>query len=198
MPMRFAMVSEYARRSWERAILFASNHTDGRIHDMPPLNGLKVIRSPIHGYGVIALRAIRKGEIIVHGEGIPYHEDDDFDDTYALVMYSGDEGPDDGPDMLLDLTDQTRWINHSCDPNTEVETLWNPETQTGEAWWIAVRNIKPGDELTYDYAFSAHLAEPCACGSPRCRGVIVDENEIHLVPKKYRHLIKPRRMRRSA
>lgn len=169
---------------------------------MPPLDGLKVIRSPIHGYGVITLRPIREGEVIVYGDGIPYHEDDDFDDTYALVMYSGDEGPDDEPDMLLDLTDQTRWINHSCDPNAEVDTLWDPIAETGQAWWVALRDIAPGEELTYDYAFSAHLAEPCACGSSRCRGLIVDESEIEQVPAKYRHLIKrPRRragVRKSA
>jgi hypothetical protein len=113
-------------------------------------------------------------------------------------MYSGEEGPDDGPEMLLDLTDQTRWINHSCDPNTEVDTVWDADTRTGQAWWIALRNIKPGEELTYDYAFAAHLAEPCSCGSSKCRGLIVDESELHQVPKKYRHLIKQRRVRRSA
>jgi SET domain-containing protein len=162
---------------------------------MPPLDGIKVIRSPIHGYGVQALRPFQPGEIIVHGDGITYHEDEDFDDTYALLMYSGAEGPEQGPELLLDLTDQTRWINHSCDPNTEVETLWDAETRTARAWWTALRPIAAGEELTYDYAFAAHLAEPCSCRSPRCRGVIVDESEIHLVSGELRHLLRRARKR---
>lgn len=157
---------------------------------MPLLDGLRVVRSNIHGYGVIALRAFSEGEIVVYGEGIAWHVDDEFDDTYALLMYRGDEEDDEEPQMLLDLADQTRWINHSCDPNTYVDNEYDPETGTGTAWWTALRDIRPGEELSYDYAFTASLAEPCSCGSARCRGVIVDEDEIHLVPKKLQHLVR--------
>lgn len=159
---------------------------------MPALDGLKVIRSSIHGYGVIALRPFKEGDIIVYGDGVVYSEDDDFDDTYALLLAypEDDESSDSGPQLLLDLTDQTRWINHACDPNTEVDTSWDPETGAAYAWWVALRDIAVGEELTYDYAFSAHLAEPCACGMARCRGVIVDESEIDQVPEKYQHLLR--------
>lgn len=165
---------------------------------MPTLDGLKVIRSSIHGYGVVAVRALRAGERIVEGDGIPWHRNDDFDDTYALLMYSGTESEDDDPEMLLDLTDQTRWINHSCDPNTEVDTEFNPETETGRAWWIALRNIEPGEELTYDYAFSAEVAEPCFCGSGSCRGVIVDVDEISDLRPKLGKLVTSRYRRATS
>lgn len=163
---------------------------------MPPLLGLKVIRSSIHGYGVIAMRPFRQGEILTYGDGIVYSEDDDFDDTYALLLYYPKKKKD--PHLLLDLTDQTRWINHSCDPNTEVDTHWDPKTGNAQCWWVALRDIEVGEELTYDYAFSPELAEPCACGSDLCRGVIVDEELIHKVRKKLRPLVRKARLRRSA
>lgn len=160
---------------------------------MPALDGLKVVRSPIHGYGVIALRPFEAGDIIVYGDGVVYSENDDFDDTYALLLYIPDEDEHgrSEPQLLLDLTDQTRWINHACDPNTEVDTSWDPLTGAASAWWVALRDIAVGEELTYDYAFSAPLAEPCSCGTERCRGVIVDEDEIADLPARLRRMVRP-------
>jgi hypothetical protein len=43
------------------------------------------------------------------------------------------------------------------------------------AWWVAKRDIPVGEEITYDYAFAAEVAEPCACGAGTCRGLIVDD-----------------------
>jgi hypothetical protein len=165
---------------------------------MPSLDGLKVVKSSIHGYGIIALRPFQAGDILVYGDGVVYSEDDDFDDTYSLLLNipEEDEDGDVEPQLLMDLTDQTRWINHACDPNTEVDTSWDAETGTARCWWVALRDIAVGEELTYDYAFSAHLAEPCACGTSKCRGVIVDEDEIADVPARLRHLVKARYRKR--
>ena len=153
---------------------------------MPPLHGLKVVNSEIHGYGLIALRPFHEGEIITYGDGILYTEDDDFDDTYALLLHYSEEESE--PHMLYDLTDQTRWINHSCDPNAEVDTYWDPESKTALTWWRALREIEPGEELTYDYAFEAELAEPCACGTELCRGLIIDSRQLHRAPEQLKHL----------
>lgn len=161
---------------------------------MPALDGLKVIKSSIHGYGVIALRRFQAGEIIVYADGVVYSEDDDFDDTYSVLLNipEEDEHGNLETQYLLDLTDQTRWINHACEPNTEVDTSWDPETRTGRVWWIALRDLAAGEELTYDYAFSAHLAEPCACGTRKCRGLIVDLDEIADVPARLRRHVTAR------
>jgi SET domain-containing protein len=161
---------------------------------MPPIPGLRVILSPVHGYGVIAERPIADGDIIVHGDGVVYRETDDYDDTYSLLLAVDESGPE-PMQLLYDLTDQTRWINHSCAPNTYVDTSWDPDTKTATAWWVATRDIAVGEELFYDYAFSAELAEPCACGAPTCRGLIIDEDEMHLVdqiPAHHRHLLRAR------
>src|SRR5207249_1041275 len=100
---------------------------------MPLLDGLRVVSSRIHGYGVVATRAFAAGETVCFGDGVLYQPDDDFDDTYALLL----DGPD-GDDVLWDLVDQTRWFNHSCDPNTEVRSRWDDEVKQIRAWWVAL------------------------------------------------------------
>ena len=159
---------------------------------MPLMDGLKVVRSGIHGYGVIALRKFSKGDIILYGDGVLYREDDDFDDTYALILPGYEPGPDgeEGPPMFWDLACQGRWINHSCDPNTAVESRWLADQKTVEAWWEALRDIEPGEELAYDYAFTASVAEPCNCGTALCRGLIVDPDEIDDVPAHLRKYLR--------
>lgn len=159
---------------------------------MPLMNGLRVVHSSIHGYGVAATKPFAKGQLLLYGDGILYRESDDFDDTYSLITPAYESEDEDGPPMFFDLLCQGRWINHSCDPNTLVDTEWLEREKTVRAWWTAIRDIEPGEELTYDYAFSADVAEICCCGSPRCRGLIVDPDELHLVaPELRQHLRRP-------
>ncbi|KAL4310218.1 hypothetical protein GQ457_01G028220 [Hibiscus cannabinus] len=66
-----------------------------------------------------------------------------------------------------------RFINHSCDPNCRTEKwMVNGEICIG---LFALRNIKKGEEVTFDYnyvrVFGA-AAKKCHCGSPHCRGYI--------------------------
>ena len=162
---------------------------------MPPAPGLTVIASPIHGYGLRADRRFEAGERVIEGDGVTYVEADDFDDTYALVLPAhdgrGNEDHDAQP-IYYDLVDQTRWINHSCDPNTVIDSQWDATTGKVRAWWVAVRPIEPGEELSYDYAFLGSLAEPCNCGTSRCRGLIVDGDpeELAAIPPNLRHLLR--------
>jgi SET domain-containing protein len=141
---------------------------------MAAIPGLRVVRSSIDGYGVIATRDFAEGEIIAEVEGVLWREGDPVDDRYSLLMGEG---------YFLDMVDQTRWINHSCDPNAEVEV-----GLTGErgpwAHIIAIRPIRAGEEINYDYAFAAEVAEPCRCGARDCRGYIVDVDDLHLVAPK--------------
>jgi hypothetical protein len=146
---------------------------------MPLLDGLRVTRSRIHGYGVIATRPYLRDEILCYGDGVLYDADADFDDTYALVLPAEDS--DTGEPMFWDLVCQTRWFNHSCDPNTEVMLKWDSAQNAMTAWWVVLRDIPVGEEITYDYAFVADVAEPCHCGAEICRGVIVDDDPDNLI-----------------
>jgi hypothetical protein len=157
---------------------------------MPLLDGLRVIASSIHGYGVVTTRPFAKGEIICHGDGVLYPEDAEFDDTYALILDGEDSGM--GEHFFWDLVCQTRWFNHSCDPNTEVQSDWDHAANRCRAWWVALRDIPVGEEITYDYAFVGDVAEPCACGAETCRGLIVDPDpdELAKVPEHLRRLLR--------
>ncbi|MCP4444182.1 MAG: SET domain-containing protein [Myxococcales bacterium] len=182
-----------ARKKREALFPFDSLSSDGVSSPMPSLDGLKVVQSKIHGYGIVALRPFRTGDVLVFGDGVLYHEDQEFDDTYSLV-YSDAEDAKEAPDRYFDLIDQTRWINHACGPNTEVSTDLDAKTGQPHAWWTALRDIEVGEELTYDYAFSGHLAEPCNCNNSACIGLIVDPAEISDVPAKLQPLIKSDRL----
>ena len=74
-----------------------------------------------------------------------------------------------------------RLINHSCDPNCEV-------FGTGlKVWVYAMKNIKKGDELSYDYGFSFdedYKNYPCKCGATQCVGYIVREGSRWRIKKK--------------
>ena len=54
-----------------------------------------------------------------------------------------------------------RFINHSCRPNCYSRVV-------GETIWIcAARNIRKGEEITYDYSTDGVGSIPCRC-SPDC------------------------------
>ena len=65
-----------------------------------------------------------------------------------------------------------RFINHSCDPNCETEII------RGHICVVALRDIKKGKELSYNYNYGIEDYEDhkCCCGSRRCVGYIVDED----------------------
>jgi SET domain-containing protein len=58
-----------------------------------------------------------------------------------------------------------RYINHSCRPNAD------PMIRDRRIWIKAIRNIEPGDEITYDYGkdhFNAYI-KPHGCRCDKCR-----------------------------
>jgi uncharacterized protein len=60
-----------------------------------------------------------------------------------------------------------QYINHCCEPNLAARIV------RGHILYLAVRDIRAGEELTVDYHFDADVEKvPCACGSLKCRGTI--------------------------
>jgi hypothetical protein len=131
---------------------------------MARIPGLKVVRSPVQGYGVVATRRWKRGSVIANVEGVLWRAGEQRDDTYSLILEEG---------VFFDMVDQTRWVNHSCEPNVVVEA---GVSRQGNGWaqLQALRDIEPGDELFYDYALPTELAEKCFCGAKACRGWIID------------------------
>ena len=143
-------------------------------------------RSAIHGNGVFAVEPIAKGERLVEYRGRRRtHADVDAGD-------SGDAGS--GHTFLFTLNDEyvidanfdgnvARWINHSCSPNCEaVLEEHDGDDRTRDRVFIeAIRAIKPGEELAYDYGITlaeAHTPRlkkiwECRCGSKNCTGTML-------------------------
>jgi hypothetical protein len=138
---------------------------------MPSVPGLRVVRSSIHGYGCVATRDFAAGETIAEVDGVPLRLAEVQSDEYCLWIHD---------DCYLDMVDQTRWINHSCEPNAEIEADQEPD---GRVWAriVCLRPIRAGDEILYDYAFAVEHAIPCRCGAPSCRGWIVDPDELDVL-----------------
>ena len=59
------------------------------------------------------------------------------------------------------------YLNHSCDPNCEVDEI------KGRVWIYALRDIEAGEELVWDYnLYDDEAPAPCNCGSSKCRGTM--------------------------
>ena len=79
---------------------------------------------------------------------------------------------------IIDATkkgSKSRFINHSCDPNCATQK-WtvNGFLRVG---FFALREIKAGEELSFDYQFQRYGEKPqeCYCEAENCRGVIGTE-----------------------
>lgn len=135
---------------------------------MARIPGLQVVRSPVEGYGVFSTRRWNRGSVIANVDGVMWREGEKRDDKYSLIL---------APGIFFDMVDQTRWVNHSCEPNVVVEA---GVTRQGNGWaqLQALRTIEPGEELFYDYALPPELKERCHCGARTCRGWIVDPSTL--------------------
>jgi SET domain-containing protein len=58
-----------------------------------------------------------------------------------------------------------RYINHACNPNCYVDIVGR------HIWILASRDIRAGEELTYDYNTDGIAGIPCRC-RPRCRRML--------------------------
>jgi hypothetical protein len=126
---------------------------------------LVVRPSPIHSVGVFTSAAIRKGARVVeyHGERItPEEADRRYNHASRTYLYGLDDGK-----TVIDGEGIGAYLNHSCDPNCEVDEI------KGRVWICALRNIDPGEELVWDYnLYDDDDPAPCHCGSKKCRGTM--------------------------
>jgi|TARA_A100001011_G_scaffold395416_1_gene490356 SET domain-containing protein len=141
-------------------------------------------KSGINNLGLFAKSDINKGEKVIEYKGRKFthkqvEENDRFDNSKAIYLFTLNER------YVLDgdtKINTAKYINHSCDPNCEVDII------KGKIWIIAIKDIKKGDELSYDYGFGydADFRQfPCKCGSKNCCGYIVRDDQRWRINKKY-------------
>ena len=150
---------------------------------------IQVRRSGVHGKGVFALQNLAEGEKIIEyvGEVITWdeaqdrHPHDPSDPNHTFYFHVDE-------DRVIDALycgNSSRWINHSCDPNCEADE------EEGRIFIKALRNIKAGEELNYDYGLiidepytkKLKAEYPCWCGAKNCRGTLLSPKDREDTPK---------------
>ena len=113
------------------------------------------------GFGIFAARDISKDEIIIEFKGprvkIP--------DMTGIPREVWDHLFNVGVDEYVIAREPAVRTNHSCDPNAGIGR---------DVFLVAMRDIKDGEEITFDYSVitADNWTLACRCGSPRCRKVI--------------------------
>ena len=122
-------------------------------------------RSSVHGYGVFAAEPITKntfiidyaGELVRNGPELDAREDEYLQQGCIWVfrvnrVWSRDANID---------GNIARFINHACAPNCYFQVI------DKTIWIRAGRNIRRGEELTYDYRTIGDKTIQCRC-RPGC------------------------------
>ncbi len=118
-----------------------------------------------NGVGVVAMKGFQTGEPIMVMDGHIVNSDDleriEYRDGDPLQISANRF-------VLLDKTPLA--VNHSCNPNAGIRP---------DLTMVAIRPIKMGDEITYDYSTTMLEGEDawtmeCRCGFRWCRKVIGD------------------------
>jgi len=121
------------------------------------------------------------GEIIDWEEALRRHPHDPQDPNHTFYFHIDEQ-------RVIDAKyggNSSRWINHSCNPNCEADE------QDGRVFIKALRAIKPGEELFYDYGLiidepytpKLKAEYPCWCGAPNCRKTLLAPKRRPATPK---------------
>lgn len=142
----------------------------------------EIRQSSIHNKGAFAIQDIPKGTRIIEyiGERITKAESE----RRSIRKIERAKKTGRGAVYIFELNKRydidgsvgyniARFINHTCDPNCETDII------RGHIWIIALRNIKKGEELSYDYGYDIDefRDHPCLCGSKKCVGYIVNQEQ---------------------
>lgn len=139
------------------------------------LQNFTIKKSTIQGKGAFAAKPIKKGELICIMRGKRFSMKE-----LETIYREGNKrmGVDPlqvGVRSYILLDDPYNLINHSCDPNVAIQ---------GENKLVAIKNIREGDEIAYDYSavewtpqeyppyYTGSWPMLCKCGTKTCREVV--------------------------
>lgn len=125
------------------------------------------------GLGLFATEPIKKRTLIVEYKGprMSNAEADRLEARGSKYMYQvNDKWTIDGSSR----SNVARYANHSCRPNAESDTVRGKNggnSRGGRVIIRAIKNIKPGDEIVYDYGddYFKYVITPARCKCDKCR-----------------------------
>ena len=127
----------------------------------------QVRESKIHGRGLFATTDIAKNEIVAvkGGHIISREELREITPRLGPVEIQIDDDLFIAPVTEDEREGSMLYSNHSCDANLGIR---------GEITFVAMRDIRAGEELTHDWAMTDDhdddYSVECKCGAPNCRG----------------------------
>jgi len=134
-------------------------------------------RTPHKGWGLAAGEFIKRGTFVMQYFGEVFDTETRLG-AERLKKYKGSTCTylmKTHKNYVIDPTTKgsvARFINHSCDPNCETQK-WNV---LGEicVGIFALRDIKEGEELSFDYRFDCYSTPltRCYCGTANCKGYL--------------------------
>jgi len=153
-------------------LCFAQNNDAIRMNPTSYLSPKTEVRqSPIQGSGLFAITEISKDEIVaIKGGHIITREQ-----LRELASRLGPAEVQIDDDLFIcPATEEERegsmiFSNHSCDPNIGVR---------GQIIFVAMRDIRAGEELTHDWAMTDDddSSMACGCGAQNCRGTVTGKD----------------------
>jgi SET domain-containing protein len=125
------------------------------------------------GLGLFATEPIKKRAFIVEYKGprLSNEKADRLEARGSKYMYQvNDKWTIDGSSRK----NVARYANHSCRPNAESDTVRGKNGGNGRGGRViirAIKNIKPGDEIVYDYGddYFKYVITPARCQCDKCR-----------------------------
>ncbi|KAJ2499136.1 hypothetical protein IWW47_003396, partial [Coemansia sp. RSA 2052] len=150
---------------------------------------MEIFRAPGKGWAARTNKPIAKGEYICRYTGELLTNQDAEKrggDTLTYLFDLDKEMPRNcEPAFTVDARlygNVSHFFNHSCEPNLAIWAVYinHLDPRLHELAFFATRDIKVGDELTFDYCPHDVVASStqtvhkfaCLCGAPKCRGFI--------------------------
>ena len=126
--------------------------------------------SPIHGMGGYARANISTGARVIEYVGRKIDKQESLRQCELenpCIFHLNEEHDIDGNVEW----NPARFLNHSCSPNCEADEI------DGRIWIVAIRDIKAGEEITFNYNYDLedYKEHPCKCGASNCVGYILAE-----------------------
>ncbi len=132
---------------------------------------IEVKKSKIDGNGLFVNRNVKRGQFVSFLKGkVCKKENQSKEDSLDNPCWVGV-----GKNEWLDPAYPFKFINHSCNPSVGIR---------GRVTLVALRDMKPGDEITFDYSITEidpNWYMNCKCGEKNCRKKI---RSIQYLPKK--------------
>jgi uncharacterized protein len=156
-----------------------------------PRRSFRIGRS-FTGFGLFAIRSIKKREKIAEYKGPRV----DADEAVRLERRGNRYLYEINPRVTIDGSPRSniaRYANHSCNPNAESYTYG------GRVFIRAMRNIKPEEEITYDYGndYLKYVIGRSRCKCARCRRRRARrQQEARALTKRRRRLTRKRKVGR--